>query len=431
MKKIRTIAVWLLLLLLSLSLFACSAESEEEGEEEAPKGTVTLYVYNWGEYMADGSIYDETTGERYPDVNKDFEDWYYETYHRRVKVNYSTYSSNEDMYAKIKSGAVKYDVVVPSDYMIERMINEELLRPLNFENIPDFEENILDEFKNPSYDPENAYSVPYAYGMVGIIYNTETVDEDDEDLGSWRLMFNEDTPYSKDILQFNNPRDAFGTALYYLGYDVNDATEEQWREALELLKTQKNILQGYVMDEIFNKMKSGSSAIAAYYAGDYLSMYEDNDSLEFFYPKEGTNYYVDAFCVPYNSPNPDIAEAYINFMINEDPAVANAEYNYYASPNKLVRESEEYQECMADVKDNAYEILYPDSSESFEDYDSYVKTMYKDLGEEGLTRMNDYWEELKVESSINAGIYIICGVIVAVIVGFTVYFLVRKRIRAI
>lgn len=138
------------------------------------------------------------------------------------------------------------------------------------------------------------------------------VDEDDPDIGSWKLMFNEDSPYRHDILQFNNSRDAFGTAQYYLDFDVNDENPENWRAALELLKKQKSIVQGYVMDEIFNKMKSGSAAISAYYAGDYLSMYEDEDEdveLEFFYPREGTNYYVDAFCVPYNSAHPELAEA--------------------------------------------------------------------------------------------------------------------------
>ena len=345
-----------------------------------------------------------------------------------MKVNYSTYSSNEDMYAKVSSGAVAYDVIIPSDYMIERMAEEGLLHPLNFDNIPNFEENILDEFKNPEYDPENRYSVPYCYGMVGIIYNANVVDEDDPDIGSWKLMFNEDSPYRHDILQFNNSRDAFGTAQYYLGFDVNDENPENWRAALELLKKQKSIVQGYVMDEIFNKMKSGSAAISAYYAGDYLSMYEDEDEdveLEFFYPREGTNYYVDAFCVPYNSAHPELAEAYINYMLSEEPAVANAEYTYYASPNKLVLESEEYIECMSEIKENAMEILYGEPEEG------YLKTTYRNLSPEGIAQMNNLWEELKVESSVGTAIYVICIVILAVILGFTLFFVIRKRIRAI
>ena len=241
-------------------------------------------------------------------------------------------------------------------------------------------------------------------------------------------MFNEDSPYRHDILQFNNSRDAFGTAQYYLGFDVNDENPENWRAALELLKKQKNIVQGYVMDEIFNKMKSGSAAISAYYAGDYLSMYEEEDEdveLEFFYPREGTNYYVDAFCVPYNSAHPELAEAYINYMLSEEPAVANAEYTYYASPNRLVLESEEYIECMSEIKENAMEILYGEPEEG------YLKTTYRNLSPEGIAQMNNLWEELKVESSVGTAIYVICIVILAVILGFTLFFVIRKRIRAI
>ena len=392
---------------------------------EEVRETVTLYVYNWGEYISDGS-------EGCMDVNAEFENYFNENlaqeFGYKVKVNYSTYSSNADMYAKVSSGAVAYDVIIPSDYMIERMAEEGLLHPLNFDNIPNFEENILDEFKNPEYDPENRYSVPYCYGMVGIIYNANVVDEDDPDIGSWKLMFNEDSPYRHDILQFNNSRDAFGTAQYYLGFDVNDENPENWRAALELLKKQKSIVQGYVMDEIFNKMKSGSAAISAYYAGDYLSMYEDEDEdveLEFFYPREGTNYYVDAFCVPYNSAHPELAEAYINYMLSEEPAVANAEYTYYASPNKLVLESEEYIECMSEIKENAMEILYGEPEEG------YLKTTYRNLLPEGIAQMNNLWEELKVESSVGTAIYVICIVILAVILGFTLFFVIRKRIRAI
>lgn len=381
--------------------------------------TKTLYVYNWGEYISDGS-------EGCMDVNAEFEAYFNENlaskYGFYIKVNYSTYSSNEDMYAKISSGAVAYDVIIPSDYMIERMISENLLRPLNYDNIPNYV-NILDEFRGLDYDPENEYTVPYSYGMIGVIYNTSIVDENDADIGSWNLMFNPDSPYKGDILQFNNSRDGFGTALYYLGYDVNDTTREHWQEALDLLKQQKEIVQGYVMDEIFNKMKSGSAAISSYYAGDYLTMYEDNEDLEFFYPSEGTNYYVDAFCVPYNSQNPEIAEEYINYMISEEPAVANAEYTYYASPNRAVIESEEYIECMTEIKENAIEILYGKPSED------YIMTAYRNLDADGLDMMNEMWEELKIESSISSTIYIICLCIVLLIAVWAIWLSARNRYR--
>lgn len=381
--------------------------------------TKTLYIYNWGEYISDGS-------EGCMDVNAEFEAYFNENlaskYGFYIKVNYSTYSSNEDMYAKISSGAVAYDVIIPSDYMIERMISENLLRPLNYDNIPNYV-NILDEFRGLDYDPKNEYTVPYSYGMIGVIYNTSIVDENDADIGSWNLMFNPDSPYKGDILQFNNSRDGFGTALYYLGYDVNDTTREHWQEALDLLKQQKEIVQGYVMDEIFNKMKSGSAAISSYYAGDYLTMYEDNEELEFFYPSEGTNYYVDAFCVPYNSQNPEIAEEYINYMISEEPAVANAEYTYYASPNRAVIESEEYIECMTEIKENAIEILYGKPSED------YIMTAYRNLDADGLDMMNEMWEELKIESSISSTIYIICLCIVLLIAVWAIWLSARNRYR--
>ena len=261
LKKIISISLCLIILAIPFLMTSCQGKGGN---------ITTLYVYNWGEYISDGS-------EDTLDSNKAFEEWYYDTYGERVKVSYSTYSSNEDMYAKLSGGAVNYDIIVPSDYMIERLIKEDALAPLDFTNIPLAAENLSPDFFGENaefdyYDEGNVYSVPYFYGMIGIIYNTTMVDE--EDIGSWSLMWNE--KYKNNILQFNNSRDAFGTAQYYLGIDVNTDDESEWREALELLKAQKGIVQGYVMDEIFNKMEGGSAAIAAYYAGDFLSMYENN-----------------------------------------------------------------------------------------------------------------------------------------------------------
>lgn len=380
--------------------------------------TVTLYVYNWGEYMSDGS-------EGSLDANQEFENWYYETYGVRVKVNYSTYSSNESMYAKISSGSVNYDVIVPSDYMIERMIDDDLLAPLNYDNIDNIG-NLSSDFygenaKYDFYDPGNVYSVPYMYGMVGIIYNTSVVPEDEDDLGSWSLMWDKD--YKGNILQFNNSRDAFGSAQYYLGLDVNSDNDADWRAALEKLKEQKKVVQGYVMDEIYNKMENGSAAIAAYYAGDYLTMYEENEDLEFYYPEEGTNLYVDAMCIPKSSQNKTIAERYINFMLTEEVAVANAEYTYYASPNQLVRDSEEYIEYLGEIKEDAYEKIY--------DTDAIPTSSYKNLSEQKLILLNNLWEELKSDIEIGTAIYVICGVIIATLAGFGIFFAVRKRMRAI
>ena len=406
----RLTSLFLALLLLALPVLGLTACDKSSG------GTVTLYVYNWGEYMSDGS-------EGTLDVNEMFEEWYYETYGVKVEVNYSTYSSNESMYAKLSSGSVNYDVVVPSDYMIERMIAEDMLAELNYDNMPHIG-NLHPDFFGPEalydyYDPDNKYAVPYMYGMIGIIYNTTMVSEDDPALGSWQLMWDE--RHTGNILQFNNSRDAFGTAQYFLGLDVNSTDEAEWRLALEKLKEQKPILQGYVMDEIFNKMENGSAAIAAYYAGDFLSMHENNEDLEFFYPAEGTNLYVDAMCIPKSSQNKEIAERYIDFMLSEEPAVANAEYTYYASPNTAVRDSEEYKEYINSIKEGGYDLMYGT--------DTVKTSSYKNLGGDQLIMLNELWEELKSDIEVGLPIYVLCGVILAILIGGGTFLGVRKKIR--
>ncbi len=407
MKKL--LSCLLLLALLCPLLAACG-----EGGD-----AVTLYVYNWGEYISDGS-------EGSLDVNAEFETWYEQTYGTKVKVNYSTYSSNEDMYTKISSGATKYDVIIPSDYMLSRMASEGMLRELNYENIPNLQyidNEALFGGSSPYYDPEYKYSVPYTYGTVGIIYNTAMVEEDD--VGTWDIMWNE--KYEGNILQFNNSRDAFATALYNLGYSVNTENEAEWREALELLKTQKEIVQGYVMDEIYNKMENGSAAIAPYYAGDFFTMYADNEDLAFFYPKNQngeikTNIFVDAMCVPVDSENPEIAEAYINFMLREDIAVANAEYICYASPHKLVRQNEEYRACMDEIHEDWEPILYGVT-------DPAMTEAYENLPDAQLTLVNELWEDLKIESTIGGTIIGLAVGIVVCLSALGIFFAVRRRKR--
>ncbi|MBE6600109.1 MAG: spermidine/putrescine ABC transporter substrate-binding protein [Ruminococcaceae bacterium] len=404
----RLVSFFICTLLLALSLSSCIV---------VPEPVTTLYVYNWGEYISDGS-------ENSYDSNAAFEEWYYEKYGERVVVNYSTYSSNESLYAKITSGSVSYDVICPSDYMVERLKDEGYLAELdhsNFENLG----NLRPEFfgnnaKFDYYDEGGRYSIPYFYGMIGVIYNTSMVDEDEDDLGSWSLMWDED--HRGNILQFNNSRDAFGTAQYYLGVDVNSDDIGEWRAALELLKDQKDIVQGYVMDEIYNKMENGSAAIAAYYAGDFLAMYENNEDLEFFYPKEGTNLYVDAMCIPKSSKNKLIAERYIDFMLSEEPATENALYTYYASPNRLVYESEYYREEMNLIKEDAFDLMYDE--ESIE-----TATYYVNLTDEKLALINSLWEELKSDIDVGLAIYIICIAIVVVLTSLFTFLFIRKRYR--
>lgn len=391
----KTIVLVLCILLTAALFTGCNKEDVE-----------VLNVYNWGEYLSDGS-------EGSLDVNAAFEAYCLETLGKEVKVNYTTYASNEDMYNKLSSGAAVYDIVIPSDYMIEKMIREDMLLPLNFGNIPNYQ-YIDEQYKNNYYDPESKYSVPYLCGYVGMIYNTAKISDTPTD---WDAMWNE--AYSGQILQFNNPRDAFGTALYKLGYDVNTTTTSEWDEALALLKQQKPLVQSYVMDEVFNKMKNGSAAVAAYYAGDFLTMYEDNGDLAFYYPKSGTNVFVDAMCIPAVAQNKELAEAYINFFLTEEIAVANAEYTYYASPNTLVRNSESYKATMSEVHENAAEILYPS--------EPVKSTYYKNLDPDTTAYMNAGWESLKVESATDMTIYIVASVVLLVLLVLFVGVWLRKR----
>lgn len=328
---------------------------------EELRGT-EINVYNWGEYISDGT-------EGTPDVISAFEKV------SGIKVNYTMFDSNEDLYSKMKSGGVSYDVIIPSDYMIERMIAEGMLQKLDFANIPNAKYT-PDSYKNLYFDPENAYSVPYTGGMVGLIYNTTMVSETPD---SWNIMWDEN--YTGNILTFNNPRDAFGVAQYLLGYSVNTTSVEEWRAAAEKLKAQKPLIQSYVMDEVFIKMESGEAAIAPYYAGDYLTMADVNPDLAFVYPKEGTNIFVDSMCVPANAQNKAAAELFINFMCEPEVALANAEYLCYLCPNTAVLEDERYT-----LKDS--EVLYPKEE---------VKAEYfHNLDRDTLDLLSKLWEEVKL-----------------------------------
>ena len=357
-----------------------ASEEPTSAEKTVSSGTRTLNVYNWGEYISDGS-------EDSYDTIREFENWYKETYGQKVKVNYDTYASNEDMYSKLSSGAVSYDVVVPSDYMIARMIDEDMLLPLDFENIPEYE-NINENFRNLYYDPENLYSVPYAYGITGIVYNAAEVDE--EDVTGWEVLWND--KYSGRILQFNNSRDAFGTAMYKLGLDVNSNDKADWDKAYEELNSQRDLVYSYVMDEVFNIMESGEAALCAYYAGDYFLMRDaqaDGVDLQFCYP-DPTNYYIDAICIPKSCQDKELAEIFINFMLMRDAGVANSEFISYASPNKTVYEDEEYIEYMGE---ESMEVLYPDLEGFTEEYNTYA---YRNLSPEMLDYVNTLWENVKI-----------------------------------
>ena len=319
MKRIFALA---LIAVLTAGLF-CGCD----GETVPPSDKVTLNVYNWGQYIADGS-------DGYMDVIAEFEKAY-----PWINVNYSTYESNEIMYNKLAAGGITVDVIIPSDYMIARMIDEGMLLELNFDNIPNYQ-HIDDTFKNTAYDPENQYSVPYAWGTVGIIYNSAYVAE--EDVTGWELLWNE--KYDDKILMFDNSRDAFGIAELMLGYSLNTTDEAELAECAELLARQKPLVQQYVMDQIYDLMQNEEAWIAACYAGDYLVMAEENENLCFYLPEDqGFNLFIDAMCIPACCQEKEAAELFINFLCEPEIAAGNMEWIAYSTPLK--------QESVADFMD--------------------------------------------------------------------------------
>ncbi len=439
MKNFKIVILFALLAMLVFSVCSCSSDGEEPKKKYPTK---TLNVYNWGEYISDEN--DAESGLF--DVNSAFEKYFNENladkYGYYVKVNYSTYATNEDMYAKITNSAVAYDIVVPSDYMIQKMINHKnengetdpLLIKLDFSKLTNYC-NIDENFKNLYFDPDNEYSVPYTYGMIGVIYNAEFVAEEDVAEQSWGLLWNE--KYKGKILQFNNPRDAFGTAMYWNNLDINSKDPAVWNSALELLKDQKPLLQGYVNDEIFNKMKGASAYIAPYFAGDFLTMAAANEDLNFYYPKEGTNYYVDAMCIPTTSKNPDLAHEYINYMISLEAATANALYIGYASPNKAVTESDYYKDMLSVNYDtdyvSAWEVLYGKSKDeaniNYSHNPAYMD-YYKDEGVDIQSHVNALWESLKTENSTELWVHITSITIVVGVISYATYDIYVKKKRS-
>ena len=301
----KKITVLLLALFLALPLAGCRAEETER----------TINVYNWGEYIDESILeeFEEETG---------------------IHVNYKTFASNEMLYSAIKGGGNNYDVIFPSDYMVARMQEEGMLRELDYSKIPNAA-NIDPRYLNPAYDPEQKYSIPYMWGTTGIIYNTTMVDEAPT---CWMDLFT--TELKGQVLIFDNPRDCIGLALKALGYSFNTTNKDEIAEAADLLIRQKEegIVQAYVMDQIFDKMINNEAAIGTYYAGDYLTMVEENPDLAFVQPEEGSNLFVDAMCIPACSKNYEDALAFINFMCRDDIVLRNCEETGYSSPSATAME---------------------------------------------------------------------------------------------
>ena len=359
MKKFISLIITIFLI---LTLTACDSAVNKtinyESTYSKDLAGTTLNVFNWGEYISDGS-------EGTLNVEKAFEEL------TGININYTTYESNEAMYGKLKNGGISFDIIIPSDYMIQRLINEDLLVKFDTSKIENYK-YIDNKYKNLYFDTENCYSVPYNVGMVGLIYNNTIVTEKPD---SWSIMW--DSKYSNNILNFNNPRDAFAISQFLLNFDINTSNQSEWQAAAFKLKEQKPLIQSYFMDEIYDKMEGEQAAIAAYYAGDCMQMIESNPNLSFVYPKEGTNIFVDSICIPKSAKNVEAALMFINFLLEPEIALANAEKLCYASPNTSVVTNENYT-----YKDN--EILYPKENEMpkteyFHDLTPTVRSYYEAL----------------------------------------------------
>ncbi len=393
----KTLYLFSLLVILCLSVFSVSAYENEEFYKGS-EGT-TINVFNWGEYISDsyedGAI----------DVNAEFEKL------TGIKVNYVTYESNEDMYPKIKNGGASYDIIIPSDYMIERMIAEDMLMTIDVNEIPNYK-YISDDYKNMYFDPENKFSVPYNVGMVGLIYNTKMVEEKPT---SWKALWDE--RYAGKILMIDNPRDAFAVGQKILGYSLNSTDEKELADVAQLLVEQKPLLQGYVMDEIFNKMESGEAAMVPYYVGDFILMQDVNPDLDFVYPEEGVNIFVDSICIPKCAQNYEAAIKYINFMLDPEVAMSNAFYIGYASPNTGVLEHPDYAEMRAN------QHLYP-SEENMPDVE-----YFHNLPQESLQMLSSLWNEIRIYGTDNTHIYIGFAVVAVIAITFGVKKMVTKKRR--
>ena len=326
---------------------------------------VTLNVYNWGQYIADGS--DDSM-----EVIAEFEKRY-----PHIKVNYSTYDSNEIMYSKLANGGITVDVIIPSDYMIARLIEEDMLLEIDYDNIPNYQ-YIDESFKNTAYDPENKYSVPYTWGTVGILYNTKYVDE--ADVTGWELLWNE--KYAGKILMFGNSRDAFGIAQYMLGYDVNTTDKAELDHCAQVLLQQKPVLQQYVMDEIFATMQNEEAWIAPYYAGDCLTMMDENENLAFYLPEDqGFNLFIDAMCIPSCAKEKEAAETFINFLCDPEIAGANMDWICYSTPISAAKDYMDPDAVSSPVSYPSDEILANGSSYAFlpEEISRYVESLFMEV----------------------------------------------------
>lgn len=353
MKK-SIITVLFLTSLLAFVLSGCGNSSSGKNGE--------VIVYNWGEYIDPETItlFEKETG---------------------IKVVYDEYETNEIMYPKVEAGATAYDVLCPSDYMIQKLIENDLLQEIDFDHIPNVK-NIGQQYFDSSkeFDPENKYSIPYCFGTVGILYNKTMITEP---VDSWSILWDEQ--YADNILMQDSVRDAFMVALKLKGYSMNTLDETELNEAKQLLINQKPLVQAYVVDQVRDKMIGDEAAIGVIYSGEAIYTQRENENLEYVIPKEGTNVWIDSWVIPKNAPNKENAEKFIDFMCRDDIALMNFEYITYSTPNDAARELIEDE----DIKNSP--IAFPDLSKY-----NHLETFHY-LGSEGDALYNELWKEVKAE----------------------------------
>lgn len=333
-------------------LFGCG-----NGKKAGENGEVK--VYNWGDYIDEEVIhmFEQETG---------------------IKVVYDMFETNEEMYPVIEAGGTKYDAVCPSDYMIEKMIQNNLLQKINFDNVPNIKNIDKQQLKDSkAFDPDNAYSVPYTYGTLGILYNKTLVNDK---VDSWNILW--DKKYKDNVLMYNSVRDLFVPALILNGESLNTTDEKALQKAKQLLIEQKPLVQAYVMDQIKDKMINGEAALAMAYSGEYLAIQEDNPDIEFVVPKEGSNCFIDSWVIPANAENKENAEAWINFLCRPDIAKMNFEYITYSTPNKAA-----YDEIDDDYK--KLEAVFP-TKETLSRCE-----VFKYIGEDADSIYSELWKEIK------------------------------------
>lgn len=351
----------------SLAMMLAASAALTGCGKSAPTDKGEVYVYNWGEYIDEEVIqmFEQETG---------------------IKVVYGLFETNEEMYPVIEAGGVTYDVICPSDYMIQKMIENDMLAELNFDNIPNYSE-IDPEYveRSKSFDPENKYSVPYTWGTVGILYNTSMVAPEDVPT-KWSDLWDE--KFSGEILMQDSVRDAFMVALKSLGYSMNTENEAELQEAKELLIRQKPLVQAYVIDQVRDKMIGGEAAVGVIYSGEMLYIQEEVENLgldydlEYVLPEEGTNVWIDSWVIPANAKNKENAEAWINFLCRPDIAKMNFEYITYATPNKGAFD-------LLDEEMQNNKALFPDID------DLNNSEVFQYLGDETDTIYNNLWKEVK------------------------------------